>query len=349
MEMYACGWGFRGEWLPAWMFIPSDVILPPSAAATPALVRDLMIAYSDHKSVYNLLKTKSGACAYYASVNRNTTDAAAKILKDAEDARFGRFAYRYLRALGIFKWAGAGYSILNEYVASTVMENEMASAGHDRFVDLCRWYDNDPALARAMINVIGAYNAAKQDGNVEALLIDYDWMAEESWANSTFDGVRADPMPLGVTIDDESWELNRDKFDTLRSALYAVHPLFNEAERLAGQDESGWSYWQLRARQAAAAWRIVCTLGWSEFLRSDPGRSGGRMMFATIRWLSMDDDEVQAFLDEQVTEIDRAKEVFASLVKFPVIVDNVNEGVWLGGLSPRGHFVGSFVVLNPGD
>ena len=339
---------FHAQWLPWFVYLPVGTVLPRTLDEMQHFLHLLFYKYETLDTVETALASYAAAEKAAVQHRSNLVDL---IRQGAEQARFDRWTYARRRELGLFGKYGWGVYLhrLNAYIESA-KHGEDSEEARRQFAELCKSHEGSHSVqadrARAWIHAARAYEAAKAGGAIEPLLLDYDWEAEAAWTTADFDAERAPQAPPpGANADrDEWWKSCYGKLEVLGSLLCTLHPLFREeTEQLAEQDASGWSTWRLEARQSAAAWRIACALGWSEWLRTDPHRSGTDMLFHCIDWQAMSDDDVQAFLDEQVAEVDSAAKVFASRCHLPVVARH-RDGMWVGGLSPQGHLVGALII-----
>jgi len=69
-------------------------------------------------------------------------------------------------------------------------------------------------------------------------------------------------------------------------------------------DPTGWARFRLDVRQAAAAWRLLRSLGWTAYIREFLEEVSPAQLSLTLSeaWRSMYDQEMQASLDRQVEE-----------------------------------------------
>ena len=343
--------GCRGQVLPWLVYVPLGVVLPTTAAEMKNFVSDFV----DPPSRWRVSRPPAAATASARraeaaeAVNRR----AAQALESAEEARFDRWAYERRREFGLTdideKWFH--FSVLLDCLKADPKSEE----GKRHFATLCQQQsghsDAERAdVARAWIKAYRAYEVAKAEGSVDDLLLDFDWMDVSEWTNGDFDFERGTPRPRTGNAARKAWRRDQaSKFYALQGCVELVHPLFREAWDAASADDSGWALRQLAARQSAVAWRIVCSLGWSHWVRVNRGENSSNLLFPTTHFLDMTDDEVQDFLDRQVDAIDVAKERISSLCRLSVAFrTDLDDGLWFGGLSPRGNLVGAVVFRIPG-
>lgn len=216
----------------------------------------------------------------------------------------------------------------------------------------------DPAFARSFYahaatdsteNVEGSYQRRLQTSDT------VDWENAASWTDIMFpnDGVRGPD----VGPNDDRNELYRQHHEDFEALMFAIRdelPLFAAAsEQLRARDPTGLDRWRLEARQSAAAWRICCALNWTTWLNAMSYRIGFSTIQSDLQKSGVDTNDaaaVQAYLDDQVAEIDRAVIEIRCLLRHAIVFDidpYDRHPLWLLGLSPGGHLVGAVTHIDP--
>ena len=207
--------------------------------------------------------------------------------------------------------------------------------------------DGDTALAAQWERIVREAAANGPAATAEDLfaISDADWKDTSAWMDV--------PLPTAFAFpgDDSSVPLET-VFQALGHHVTACLPLYQLSRvklmRLHGQ--CAWQLQQLRARQAAASWRICCGLGWTKWLRECEQRHPEIKFPAPSKnWVGVSDEAVQAFLDKQVVYADAVQEFLNAHLRMPIFAEvyevseceYCNYVYWLGGISPRGNLVGT--------
>jgi len=137
--------------------------------------------------------------------------------------------------------------------------------------------DGDMQKAREWYAAIQAFNDAKASGRLEGIMADVAraaaWLVPAAWMYVELPGAPRWAGREVIEIDDmdeasdESLAPSFDRFTVVCQCIRQRLPLYAIASLDVQMDPTGWTRFRLEARQAAAAWRLLRSLGWTAYIR----------------------------------------------------------------------------------
>jgi len=362
--------GFSGLWLPAWIHLPCDAHRPKTEVGLQAMVRDLF-NHGSRQQVHAKLCRADEARAMYADVVERWGHLRARATSSLDDVREFMWFVAFVRerypvvAAHLIDYRGFDrHDVFRAAIRlfTDTVQPDAPSPNIPLAVFRSSHCDGDMQKAREWCAAIQAFNVAKANGRLADIVADvaraaaWDepaaWMHVELPGAPRWDGVEG--IEEGDEFMDDGLAPSFDRFKRVCRCIHQLLPLYAIASVEVQMDPTGWARFRLEARQAAAAWRLLRSLGWTAYIREFLEAEMAAQLSLTLgeAWWSMSDLEMEASLDRQVEETDRVWRYFQAHVHLPVVVSGVQDpmGFWFGGLSPNGNVVGAFtnVVYDDG-